>query len=81
MSYNVVHRTIVGDYKGVITWTAYESKEDSDKHHEHPNIKAWYEKIAEGVTTDEAVALCSTDEAKINAILAKLKETSRLIGV
>ena len=78
MSYNVVHRTIKEcTHTGVITWTSYESKECYDKWN-NAKMKSWYETVAEGVTREEAIAMCSTPEASNAVILAHAREISEL---
>lgn len=57
--YNVVFRYTkkAGGYAGVITWTSYRSKEELDKRREQILSASNQEVIAEGVTSEEAVAL------------------------
>lgn len=57
-SYNVVFRTIIeeGGHAGIITWTSFESKEKFDAWFT-PKLRTWYEVVAEGVTSEEAVKL------------------------
>lgn len=79
--YNVVHRTIIeGAYYGAITWTSYESKEHYDKWND-AKMQSWYETVAEGVTRDEAIAMCSTPEANDAAIMAYARKMSEIFEI
>ena len=72
--YIVVHRTIAECVStGAITWTSYDSKEKYDEWNDE-KMKSWYEIVAEGVTSEQAVELCSSPEAKINVILSDIRK-------
>ena len=60
--YNIVTRTLVGTHKNVITWTTYPSKEALDAKREAMKNQGWYEIIAEGVSNEDAIKLCSTPD-------------------
>ncbi len=69
MGYNVVFKNL----SGVTTWTSFVSKEKfcewyNDMAHNELAI------VAEGVTDDEATALCSTLSARMAAFAAGLGE-------
>lgn len=66
-SYNVafVGTPAAGDYEGVITWSAYPSKEEFDKAYT-PEMKAKQAIVEEGITDERAVELAKqTPEANI----------------
>jgi hypothetical protein len=79
MSYNVVFETIFeGSHNGVTTWTSFESKEKFEKWNDE-KMKSWYKVLAEGVTPEQAVEICSSPKAKLAALLARLKEACEII--
>ncbi len=73
-TYNVVTRTIVEcNSTGAITWTSFKDKEDFDRWYDD-KMRGWYEVVAQGVSQDRAIELCSTPEAELAVILSLLKK-------
>lgn len=80
-TYNVVHKTIIeGTCYGTMTWTSYESKEHYDKWND-TKMQSWYETVAEGVTSEEAIAMCSTPEASDVAMMAYASRMSEIFNI
>jgi len=77
-AYNVVFKTIVGTHNGVITWSSFKNKKFFDEWYDG-EMKIWYEVIAEGVSDDQAVSLCSTPEADRAAFIASIKELGQYL--
>jgi hypothetical protein len=75
--YNVVTRTLVGNSKGAITWTSFESKEEFDKWNDD-KMQSWYQVVEEGVTEERATELCSGPEATVAAVRCMLGSALRL---
>lgn len=71
--YNVVHKTLVGNSKGCFTWTSFKSKEDYNKWNTD-KMRSWYETVAEGVTEEHAIELCTTPEATEATLVSGLRE-------
>lgn len=68
--YNVVFKTIAeGPYKGVITWSTFDSKEEFDKWFS-TKLKNMYEIVDQGVTSEKAVEYCSSPMALAHAFSA-----------
>jgi hypothetical protein len=78
MAHNVVFRTKVGTHAGVVTWTSFPDKEYFDKWN-NQKMQEWYGVIAEGVTPDQAVELCSTPTAEMAAALACIREANKML--
>lgn len=70
--FNVVHRTIVGGSRGAVTWTAYKSEVDYNEWN-NEKMKSWYEEVAKGVTSNQAVYLCSLPKATIDVMVSQMK--------
>jgi len=76
--YNVVFKNISeGTHTGVITWSSFKNKEEFDEWYDE-KMKSWYKIVAEGVTSDRAIQLCSTPEANQAALLATGREIGKL---
>lgn len=74
--YIVVRRTIANCAStGAITWTSYDSKEQYDEGN-NGKMRSWYEPVACGVTSKEAIKLCSSPEAIFAAILYEIRKAS-----
>lgn len=76
--YNVVFKNISpGTHTGVFTWSSFKDKKEFDKWN-NEKMKSWYQVVAEGVTSDRAVELCSTPEANQAAMFATGREIEKL---
>lgn len=70
--YNVVFKTLVGQSCGAITWTSFENKAAFDKWY-NDQMRLTYQVAEENVTSEEAVAHCSTTEATLASVLSLLR--------
>jgi hypothetical protein len=76
--FNVVFRNISGSLSnGAITWTSFESEAKFNEWYDD-KMKGWYEVVEKNVTADEAVAHCSTPEAKFFAAVYHMREGLRV---
>jgi len=59
--YNVAFRTILqgSGKEGVITWTAFESKEAFDAFYDE-KMRSWYQVVGEGVSEERCIELVDT---------------------
>jgi hypothetical protein len=84
--YIVVTRTLVGTHTNVLTWTTYSSKEEFDQSRNETMmdgsgmlVSEVYETVAEGVTEDEALTLCSSKRNTELAFALHFKEMEELL--
>ena len=79
-AYYVVSRTLVGPSEGAITFTGFDSaesyKEFQDKLTLDPKyagktMREIYATVAEGVTSEEAIAMCGSPEARRAVVVAQ----------
>jgi hypothetical protein len=77
-SYNVVFRNIVAEsgYAGIITWTSFKDKAAFDAWFT-PKLRGWYEVVAEGVTSEQAVELTHTTPAASRLRAARAAATDK----
>jgi hypothetical protein len=71
VSYNVAFRTMVGTHRGVVTWTAFDSKEAFDKWISGEMLDGSgrlladvYDVVEEGVTKERAIELVSMPDSE-----------------
>jgi hypothetical protein len=77
--YNVVSETIVEcASKGAVTWSSFESKEKFDEWNDK-KMKSWYKVLAEGVTQEQAIEICSSPKAKLANLLANMRAKLEIV--
>jgi hypothetical protein len=76
--YIVVFRARQGNHIGVVTWTSFSSKEAFDLWHD-AEMRDWYDVVAEGVSSDKAVELCSSPESTQAVIAAGHREIGGIL--
>ena len=77
MDYNVVFECTSGEYAGIRTWSTYQSEanfEQKMREVAHANERI----VAQGVSADEAIELCSTEESIKKALDIHYREFSKV---
>ncbi|MBI5140464.1 MAG: hypothetical protein HZA94_03410 [Candidatus Vogelbacteria bacterium] len=83
--YNVVFRTIAKcETTGAVTWSSYKSKEEFEALYDE-GAKKQEEVVAEGVSEEQAVELCSSPEAtlarEMSLVRRNIEELRRFLGM
>lgn len=76
--YNVVFRNISSQTnRGAITRTSFDDKDYFDKWYDE-DMRKFFDIVAEGVTSEKAVEICSSPESNITLIFTGIRKVSLL---
>lgn len=74
--YNVVFQTKVGTSQGAVTWSTFKDQKSFNNWYDQ-KMRDWYEVLAQEVTKERAIELCSTPQAKLAAVISQLRGFSQ----